>query len=133
MSTETTCPRCGAALAEGTAPEACPKCLMQAALEETGPPPSSGHRIPEPEELAGLFPQLEIGDLLGRGGMGAVFRARQISLDRPVALKILAVDPEADPEFAERFAREARALATLSHPNIVASTTSAAPGSTTTC
>ena len=119
MSTETTCPRCGATLAEGTAPESCPKCLMQVALEETEPSPSAGRRIPEPDELAGLFPHLEIGELLGRGGMGVVYRARQISLDRPVALKILAVDPEADPEFAERFAREAKALATLSHPNIV--------------
>jgi serine/threonine protein kinase len=52
--------------------------------------------------------------------MGVVFKARQRELDRPVALKILTVDARKDPTFAERFAREARALATLSHPNVVA-------------
>jgi predicted Ser/Thr protein kinase len=51
--------------------------------------------------------------------MGAVYKARQRSLDRFVALKILAVDPEDDPSFAERFAREARALAALDHPSVV--------------
>jgi hypothetical protein len=51
--------------------------------------------------------------------MGVVYRARQAGLDRVVALKILTRDREADPRFAERFAREARALARLNHPNIV--------------
>lgn len=74
---------------------------------------------PTPEELAPDFPELEIQELLGTGGMGAVYRARQIALDRPVALKLLTLDPDRDPSFAERFQREARALARLSHPNIV--------------
>jgi serine/threonine protein kinase len=75
---------------------------------------------PSPAELAPLFPQLEILELLGQGGMGAVYKARQTKLDRLVALKILPVGEERDTAFAERFAREARALAKLNHPNIVA-------------
>src|ERR1019366_6099692 len=67
-----------------------------------------------------LFPQLEILSLLGKGGMGAVYKARQPALDRVVALKILPVQTSPDPGFAERFTREARALARMSHPNIVA-------------
>ncbi len=74
---------------------------------------------PKPHELAQHFPQLEILDLVGHGGMGAVYKARQRGLDRMVALKILPPEVGQDPSFAERFAREARALAKLSHPNIV--------------
>ncbi len=59
-------------------------------------------------------------ECLGRGGMGAVYKARQPKLNRLVALKILAPEKGADPKFAERFLREAQALARLSHPNIVA-------------
>lgn len=72
-----------------------------------------------PGELAAEFPQLEIIELLGRGGMGAVYKARQRDLDRLVALKILRPGLDADPGFAERFTREARALAQLNHPGIV--------------
>src|SRR5205085_10142630 len=56
--------------------------------------------------------------LVGQGGMGAVYKARQPALDRVVALKLIRPH-EDDPTFAERFAREAKALAKLSHPNIV--------------
>ncbi|MDB4304542.1 serine/threonine protein kinase [Akkermansiaceae bacterium] len=58
-------------------------------------------------------------ELIGKGGMGAVYKARQKSLDRFVALKLLPQSLAADPEFASRFQDEAKALATLSHPNIV--------------
>jgi serine/threonine protein kinase len=74
---------------------------------------------PDPQDLAKLFPQLEILGLLGWGGMGAVYKARQPSLDRLVAVKILPPEVGADPAFAERFTREAQALAKLSHQNIV--------------
>lgn len=74
---------------------------------------------PSVEELAPLFPQLEILALIGKGGMGAVYRARQKQLDRIVALKILPPGIGDDPAFAERFAREAKALAMLNHPGIV--------------
>src|SRR5207249_10460926 len=79
------------------------------------PPPIA----PTPEEIAKFFPQLEIIECLGRGGMGVVYQARQPRLNRLVALKILASEREKDPRFAERFEREAQALARLSHPNIV--------------
>ena len=76
--------------------------------------------VPPPvEAIARLFPQLEVLELIGRGGMGAVYKARQPGLDRLVALKILPPRSGNDPGFAERFTREARALARLSHPNIV--------------
>ncbi len=57
---------------------------------------------------------------LGRGGMGVVCRAHQVKLDRHVALKLIRPDVAADAGFAERFAREARAMARLNHPHIVA-------------
>ncbi|MFO0903281.1 MAG: serine/threonine-protein kinase [Pirellulales bacterium] len=74
---------------------------------------------PAPQELAPHFPHLEVLELVGQGGMGAVYRARQRGLDRIVALKILPPDAATDAAFAERFHREARALARLSHPHIV--------------
>jgi predicted Ser/Thr protein kinase len=69
--------------------------------------------------MASQFPQLEILELLGLGGMGMVYKARQPRLDRLVALKILPLDSMPDPSFAERFEREAKALARLNHPGIV--------------
>jgi serine/threonine protein kinase len=72
-----------------------------------------------PEELAPHFPQLEILECLGRGGMGVVYKARQKTLNRFVALKLLAPERVRDAKFAERFTREAQALAALNHPNIV--------------
>ncbi len=74
---------------------------------------------PTPAELAPSFPQLEILECLGRGGMGVVYKARQPQLDRFVALKILAPERVTDARFADRFLREAQALARLNHPNIV--------------
>lgn len=64
-------------------------------------------------------PDLELHGCLGRGGMGLVYRARQIRLDRVVAVKIMAPRLADEPEFAERFEREARALARLDHPGVV--------------
>jgi serine/threonine protein kinase len=67
-----------------------------------------------------MFPALKIEGLLGSGGMGAVYRAHQPDLDRRVALKLLPPDPDGASGFTERFTREARALARLNHPHIVA-------------
>ncbi len=94
---------------------------MKAGFASTAGPSSPGPFVPPGvPELAQLFPQLEVLELVGHGGMGAVYKARQPGLDRLVALKILPPRPGNDPGFADRFTREARALARLNHPNIVA-------------
>lgn len=67
-----------------------------------------------------LVGRYELGELLGQGGMSVVYRATDLRLARPVAVKVLREQFAADPEFVERFEREARAAARLSHPNIVA-------------
>ena len=72
-----------------------------------------------PDQIAPYFPQLEILECLGRGGMGVVYKARQKTLNRFAALKLLAPERVNDAKFAERFTREAQALAALNHPNIV--------------
>lgn len=61
----------------------------------------------------------EIGAVLGRGAMGTVYRGRQLSLERPVAVKVMSSDLVAQSEFILRFKREAAALASLAHPNVV--------------
>jgi hypothetical protein len=75
---------------------------------------------PSVETLWPLFPAYAIETLIGRGGMGAVYRARQRSLDRRVAIKLLPFELGVREDFAERFRREAEALARLNHPGIVA-------------
>ena len=124
------CPECRTELPTDAPEELCPQCLLHVALSdsdhdlvEEGPGTEAypnRFAAPSPAELAPLFPQLEIVELLGQGGMGAVYKARQTKLDRLVALKILPAEEGRDAAFAERFAREARALAKLNHPNIVA-------------
>ncbi len=74
---------------------------------------------PTVDELASQFPQFEILGLIGKGGMGAVYKVRQKELDRIVALKILPPAIGDTPGFSDRFAREAKALAKLNHPGIV--------------
>lgn len=116
------CPRCGTATSQESAQGLCPRCLMEVGIG-TQPGPDGVTGAPpkpvDPAELAPHFPQLEILEPIGQGGMGIVYRARQRKLDRVVALKILPRDPGRDPAFAERFHREARALARLNHPNII--------------
>ncbi|MEO2017241.1 MAG: serine/threonine-protein kinase [Fuerstiella sp.] len=74
---------------------------------------------PSVDRLAEWFPALQIIELIGAGGMGAVYKARQEGLDRVVAIKILPEEFGHDVKFALRFTREARTLAKLTHPNIV--------------
>src|SRR5438309_6285288 len=119
---EKKCPQCGATLPTGALEGLCPACLLKqgAAADTGGPQETFAFQPPTIEEVARLFPQLEVLAFIGKGGMGAVYKARQPSLDRLVALKILPPQVASGPGFAERFNREARALARLSHPNIVA-------------
>ena len=124
------CPHCGTPLAADSPAGLCPRCLLSGGIESV--PPAGESRVtgsgggrrqpfepPTPEEIAARFPGLEVLDLLGAGGMGAVYRVRQLKLDRVVALKVLPPEVGRDPAFAERFLREARTLARLNHPHIV--------------
>jgi hypothetical protein len=87
----------------------------------TASKPSGQWQPPTLEDMQAMLPQYEFISLLGRGGMGAVYKAVQVSLDRPVAIKVLPGDliDDTDAQFAERFKNEARTMAKLSHPSIV--------------
>lgn len=125
------CPECGADLSDSSPGTPCSACLLklgmqtwQAEFGNTGMQPTipvgaSSSRDPVAPDLAAKFPQLEILHLVARGGMGDVYCARQTRLNRLVALKIIRPDAQASPGFADRFVREAQALAKLNHQNIV--------------
>jgi serine/threonine protein kinase len=115
------CPQCGTPLSPGALAGLCPACLIAqgAAADTVTDAKQPPFNPPSVAELAPLFPQLEILELIGKGGMGAVYKARQKQLDRIVALKILPPGIGHDAAFAERFTREAKALAKLNHPGIV--------------
>lgn len=122
MSESKTCGRCGATLSEDTTGGLCPRCLMAMNFDSRTMP--EGEAPPQvaplsPEEMREHFPQFEILECLGRGGMGVVYKARQKALDREVAIKVLAGEWQGDPGFAARFEKEAKTLAQMSHPNIV--------------
>jgi serine/threonine protein kinase len=128
MTATEICPRCNEELPANAPEGLCPRCLLRQSVAPpvaalVSPSPAglleSGYVPPTPEELAHHFPHLEIQEMIGKGGMGAVYLARQRGLDRPVAIKILPPQVARDPAFAERFSREARSLARFSHPNIV--------------
>jgi serine/threonine protein kinase len=114
------CPKCGGPIPPEAPQGLCPKCLLAQASIPTENVDASPRPTPPPlADLASAFPQLEIIELIGQGGMGFVYKARQPKLERFVALKILPQASTTDARFAERFTREGRLLARLNHPNIV--------------
>ncbi len=120
MANKNQCPKCGTQLENSALGGLCPACLLKLGTADTITTAEAPRFIPPTvEELAARFPQYDIIELIGKGGMGAVYKARQKQLDRVVALKILPPGIGKEPAFAERFTREARALAKLNHPGIV--------------
>jgi serine/threonine protein kinase len=132
MLETTCCPDCGAELPTGATGGLCPRCLLGAGISSDSPfelpaespfaattPQAGGFVPPPPASLAEYFPDLEVLEIIGQGGMGAVYKARQTKLDRLVALKVIRPESADDPAFTERFTREAKTLARLNHSNIV--------------
>ncbi|TWU31788.1 Serine/threonine-protein kinase PknB [Novipirellula artificiosorum] len=109
----------------------CPQCLVRNAQKQSSADAdlaatqehlgSSRARfdVPSAEQLDALLPGIQVAELIGHGGMGAVYRGRQINLDRDVAIKILPREIQSSGQLGERFQREAQTLAKLHHPNIV--------------
>lgn len=121
-SQQQVCRECGRVFTGAAVLGQCPSCLMAAALAphqiQTD---TAGKRLADPtsSDLEKIFPELEIVECLGKGGMAAVYKVRHRTMDRIAALKILLVDPLDDPIMADRFAAEGDILKSIDHPHVV--------------
>ncbi len=119
MSSLDHCMGCGGARVPGMLRGLCPVCLVRWTRPPQLPGKLEGSIWMWDSASGARIEGYELGDEIGRGGFGIVYRARQISLDRPVAVKLLLEGPFADPSQVERFRLEAKAAASLEHPSIV--------------
>ena len=113
------CEHCQTPIPEGSPNGICPACLIALADVATDELPAGNFVPMTVAELSGRIPGIKLLEVIGRGGMGAVYRGYQTDLNREVAVKILPQSLSDDPVFLSRFRREAQALAKLDHPNIV--------------
>ena len=121
MSTVRLCSECGSPVSESSRDGFCPRCLIGLALDaeaKTGIVPPRENE--SPNAVGRVFGNYELLEQIGQGGMGVVYKARQRTLNRVVALKLTLAGAQATAAEIKRFNTEAKAAATLQHPNVVA-------------
>lgn len=121
MSTIRVCSECGSPISKSSRDGFCPRCLIDLALKAEGETlVEAAPRTAAPDPTIGSVGNYELIEQIGQGGMGVVYKARQLNLNRIVALKLMLSGPRATEAEIKRFRSETTAAATLQHPHVVA-------------